>query len=218
MSDSFCVHDQKKHPEFDKYWLEHKNLVWWMSKKLSERIHGFGPRDFVGSLTLWFNHVIYSYDPDKGKFSTYFLRHCYSYVFKNWVRRESQSWDNFVKDYHKSELRKEMLESQQNYATHEIDFHLYRVPEQDESDMQAVIECFDTVEDCWEFMTRYLDKRDKEIVSLYFRDDLTLQQIGDKFQISKERVRQLLERIKKHIRQRLFQIEALADLFKKEVE
>jgi len=210
MTIEYTWHNKPKHPTFDEMWKTHKGLVFYMAKKLAR---GFGVHylELIGTLTLWFNYVLYYFDESKGKFPSFFCRRCSVIILKTWMRKESQSWDNYLYKTQSTSEDRDLTE--RNYAQHEIDFYLYRIPEEDESDVDEIINFFEGLDECWEFMTRHMDRTDKECLTLYFKEEMTLQQIGDKFRFTRERARQRIERAKLHIRHRLKSVAALADLF-----
>ncbi len=202
--------DKPRHPKFDEYWEEHKGLVWHMAKRLSPVFH-VHYRELIGTLTQRFNYCLHYFDESRGKFSSFFCRHALREVLVIWMRRESQSWDNFVSQIHKQPADREL--SERNFAQHEVDFHLYRVPEEDQSDIDQIIDFFEGADECWEFMTRHMDRTDKEILELHWRQNWTLVQVAEKFKVSKQRVCQRQQRAKEHIHNRIKQVSALADLF-----
>ena len=213
MSDA--VTDKPRHERFDEYWEQHKRLVYYVAKRLAPRL-GCSREELVGSLTLWFNYVLWYYDPDRGSFSNFFCRKAFAYLISRWIRKESQSWDNFMA--HVRSTSKDLELSERNYAQHEADFHLYRVPEEDETDVDEIVGFFEGLTECWEFMTRPLGERDRQILWLYYHDGWTLDMIGQKFTITKERVRQLMNRSKEQIRARIQGVRALAHLFAEDEE
>ncbi len=202
--------EKERHPEFDKYWDEYHKLIYWAAGKLSKNLYT-DRENLYGTLTIWFNYTLYHYKPDLGKFSPFFFKGCKKVCLMYWMRRESQSWDNFVA--HLTATPKDIQLSEINYATSQVGFTNYHVPEEDEDDIREVIEFFNNVDECWEFMTRALDQMDKEILTLYYRGDMTGQEIGNKFGISKQRVFQRLDRAKESVRRRLKMVSDFAHLF-----
>lgn len=207
------IEEREKHPEFDEYWEKHKNFVFWTANKIARKMEA-DREGLTGTLTLWFNHLLYSYDETKGKFTTYFFRHSLAVIIREWLRYESESWSVFYHNQNRDE--DDVILTDKNFAEHEANYKLYRVPEEDMSDIMEVVHFFETVEECWEFMTRSLERRDREILLLYFREDLTLLQIGKKFGVSRERIRQILERAKGKVRERLKMVSAFTNLFERQ--
>ena len=203
--------DRPKHAEFDSYWEANNGLVWFMAHRLANKFETTA-QELVGSLTILFNHCLYTYNPERAKLSTFFCRSCYRFVMLYWMRHESQSWDDFVK--HMGSTTEEESLSERNFASHEVDFHLYRVPEEDESDVNMVIDSFDSAQECWDFMVRATDGTDRQMLELHFRDGWTYQAIGDKFSVSKERVRQRIDRAMLSVRRRIQTMTTFLYLFK----
>jgi RNA polymerase sigma factor (sigma-70 family) len=204
--------DTKPHPDFDKYWAEHKSLIHWMAKRIALKLE-IDTTSIVNTLVIHMHSILWTYDPTQSKFTTYYCKYALQSVIKYWLRYESESWSVFFKN--QSSDKDDILLSEKNYAEHEQDFWLYRIPPDDESDIESIISFFDSANDCWAFMTRACDMTDKQMLELYYREDRTLQEIGDKFGVTRERVRQRVERAKGSVKARLKMVSAFADLFDK---
>jgi RNA polymerase sigma factor (sigma-70 family) len=199
-----------KHESFDEYWAKHKALMYWEAKRIARRFNA-DHREFIGSLILHFNSILYSFDPQKGKLSSYFCRTAYKYLEANFLRRESESWDVH---YFAAHTRvEEKRDAHCVYASLERMNYLYHIPEREESWVNEIIDSFDTLDKCWRFLTRGVKPRDLFVLEKYYRDGWTLDHIGGTLQVTKERVRQIRERALRAIRDRLSVVESFAQLF-----
>lgn len=201
-----------KHESFDKHWGEYHDFVWWTAHKIANRLSGYTADDLIGSLVLLFNKCLYTYDEQKGKLTTYFNFHLQDNVIQIFIRFDSEAWG--VRSYAATTTTEEKKKCHIEYAYHEAGNHLYHIPERDTDFIDDVLGCFSTMQEAWDFLVRPLRQRDRDIIRMRFRDGWTLQEIGDKLHITKERVRQLEERALKEIRNRLRCVTAFADMFK----
>ena len=204
-----------RHPLFDEYWLKYKGLVFWLSKRVAK---AFGGRalDYVGTYTLRFNKVLHYFDTEKGQFTTLFMCHCYDDAVEGFLRYESEKRALYYAA--RNSTSQAVKQAEIEYAYHEAHNILYSIPEEDNDYIVDIIASFQTVQECWEFFTRHLEKRDKFIIEQRIREDRTLQQIGDDLKISKERTRQIYERALNRIRDRLLLVQRFTDLFQKKMD
>lgn len=200
-----------RHPDFDQYWQEHKNFVWWMAKRCSKTFGG-DRADYLGTLTIHFNRCLHTYDKDRSKWVSYFGRNCYRTVINQFLKYESEYWS--VNNYAKTTSKEDKKETHAIYGSFEADNYLYRVPDKDDYWTSTILDCFDTHEDAWRFMTRGLKERDVYIMERLYKHDETLGLVADRLQVTKQRVQQIESRALKHIRNRLSVVDAFACLFK----
>ena len=205
-----------KHPQFDTYWEQHRGLVWWASKLAARKLGG-NVHDYLATYTIRLNRALYSFDPERGiKFASYYARRLYEDAIKSFLRFESESWAlSWAKQNATTEALKQ---AEVEYAFHEQDNILYRVPEEHSDVMDEIIGSFETVEECWNFFCRSLDKRDRFILEARIRDGLTLEAIGLRLGITKQRVRQLYCRALDRIRERLALVQRFTELFQKRID
>lgn len=63
--------DRKRHPDFDARFKENYGIIWMWAIKLGKTFR-MSKYELIGDLTLRLNQVLFSYEPSKGKFATYF--------------------------------------------------------------------------------------------------------------------------------------------------
>ena len=204
-----------KHPDFDTCWEANKGLVWWVCTRVAKTFGGEAA-DYLGTYALRLNRCLYGFDPTKGKLTTYFMQRIYEDVLRNFLRYESETRALWWAKEHSTQEALKQLEVE--YTFHEAGNMLYRVPEEDAEDMQHILDSFDTIAECWEFFCRGLDGKRRFVVECYYREGLTLEEIGDRLKISKERVRQLRNSALDRIRDRLKLVQRFTDLFQKRID
>lgn len=202
-----------RHPNFDAMWEKHEKLVWWWAVKCSNTFNVKSRKiwtklDFIGILTIRFNHVLYSFDEQKGKFTTLFSWRIYGYVINHMLMYESEYWNAKMynagnNDLHVGSVNKEF---------HESDYFMYRVPENDSWTFQ-IIDLFEDHHKCWRYLTDGLPERSKSVLEGRYKDGKTLVEIGKLMGITKERVRQIQEASVKSIANRLRKLEIARSLF-----
>jgi RNA polymerase sigma factor (sigma-70 family) len=194
-----------RHPEFDRYWEKYHKLVYYVASKLATRF-GTGKGDLLGTLILRFNACLYNYDDSKGSFVSYYRRRCHRALWL-WMRYESQQWaDLFAK---KATLQDVRLAAEYGRT---IDLRSCLATEVEGPAAETLVDYFDSLDECWEFVTRCLPPRAREMFVLRYRGGRTLAQVGDKFGVGGERARQLLIAAKRKVERQLRSTRSLADL------
>lgn len=206
------LHDWPRHPELDAYYERHEKLLHYWAHRIARRFK-LDANDLVGTLYLHLNRVLHYYDPSR-RFSTFFSYRVTDVVIVNWLRFESDAWG--VHYAATSMTAEEKRECHSIYALHEADYSLYRVPEKDSDWTAAIIDCFDTIDEIWEFLCRDLNKRHRWILEKRFRDGMMLHECGKILRITKERTRQIEARALEKIRGRIRLVDAFVHLFRDE--
>lgn len=205
----------QKHPTFDQFWEEHKALVFWASQRVAITFGG-KPNDYWATYVEKFNRCLYYFDEEKGKFSTYFLKGMYETVVRDFFRYESER--KAIWFAARNSTNESLKQAHLEYNTHEINNVLYRVPEDDKDHIIDVIGCFETVQECWNFFTKGLVKRQKYILEQRIREGLTYEKISEILKISKQRVCQIYNQAIDKIRERLTLVRKFTDLFQKRID
>jgi RNA polymerase sigma factor (sigma-70 family) len=210
------VSNKPRHPDFDKMWEKHQKLVFWWANRITvalnrqRRTTAFEGSDFLGYLTLRFNYCLYYYDGGQSKFSTFFGLHLFWAVLRWVVRPDVEDLPMSLPD---------SAESLRTKNSEERGLHMYRIP-QPEEDTEDWIK--DLIELCgpdpWEFLTRQMFPREKEIADLRCRLSLPWEEIGGRLGISRERVRQLWNRLLGRLSDRIKQLEPVRKLFYGDIE
>ncbi len=214
---SFMEPDVKleKHPLFDEYWQQyHKLIYWWAAKlsKISKQGGGYlyrRPSHFWSMLIVRLNECLKSYDPAKSAFTSFFGYNIYGWV-DDYEKYDSQHQYNYWWNRGSKHVKKI---GEVTYNLHEVDFYLYRIPDLDEDWTDEILDLFDTAQDCWNFLTKGLGNRDRLILEKRFKDGTTLTQIGQDLGVCKQRIEQIIDRVKRQIKNQLKKIEKFAELF-----
>lgn len=193
-------------------WQRYGRLVLkvsWMQKKYVETVYRevYRADDLLGSVWLTFRHCLDLFDPSLGfRFSTYFFN-ARSREVRAFVRSDSMRASLRIR------TSVERYSCELNADSHEQDFAMYRIPELDESWTEAIIDLFEDTEALWVSLLRELMPREKEIVSHYYKDGWTLGMIAEKFNITRERVRQVRDKGLLRMRRKIEKLTEVASLF-----
>lgn len=202
---------QKPHPKLREKCEEYRKLLWWAAKRASKLFGGYAS-DYIGMMVLRMNYSLHYFKEGKGsKLSSIFCVGAIQAVRLYWLPGESENWAIYFSE---NKSMENVQVTNANFTFHESGFHLYRCPDRDDDWTAEIMESFQSVEGLWRSLTETLKPRQKWIVEAYYRDDRTLQSIGDELGISKERVRQVLEQSMELIRVKLRKVEDFARLFK----
>ena len=183
-----------RHPNFDEMWSKHYRMVLHWDRRLREFIWNITGSSlsrgyFQGWLTIRFNTVLYSWDPNKSSFFNYFSQRIRHRLLETFMKYESESWYRFMRNIEGE--YEEFEETNQNFTFHESAYHLYRVPSKDMDWAQEIISTFDSNLAAWEYFTQPLKEREKRILTRRLMHNHTLEEIGRDEKITKERVRQI---------------------------
>lgn len=203
---------REKHPKLEAVLEDNIRLIFWADKKLRKWLdpNFHWPRYYLCSFAIdALNYCLYSYDPEKGKLSTYFYRTCIQHVHREFLRFESEYWQKRI--YLNTADPKDQQETKVNYAYHELDFVLYRVPEADLDWAQEILSFFHSREEAWDFLTKQVSLRWKNILERRFRFGHTLDEISIDEKITRQRVQQIQMAALRKIRENLFEAEKLMD-------
>lgn len=202
-----------KHPEFDDCWHKHSALVWWTAHRMAGACGG-PPSRFIGTLTLLLNRCLWHHNSNRSKFSTYFVASAFR-TCKEWDAQESERKAlNWFK--HRS-TNADVQKTQVNYAYHEANYILYRVPEQDSLELMAMLEAFNTLEEAWRFFVRELTAKQRFCVEARFKDGRSLRNIADQLKVSHQDVDCCIAGGLKKIGKKLKLIRAFTELFEERI-
>ena len=199
-----------KHPDFDEMWKKYKWVVYDAACRMTF-MYPYDTDQLIGSLVLQFNNCLYNFDPKKEKFSTYFNTRIKGRTVQDWLRYESESWA--VRYWKNSSDATITREAEVTYATHEQLSRLYMIPERKEDWVDEVIEAFETTERLWEYLTRYMTKRDAYILTQFYKYKIPEHEIGNALKITKQRVNQLKQRAIQQMKDRLKVVESFMRMF-----
>lgn len=199
-----------RHPDFDAMWLKYKGLVFWWAKRL-QKVFGGRPSDYWGTLTIRFNRALWGHDVTGRKFTTYYCKRIHLGVMQYFLRYESEQSALAWKKSHSDELQQK--ETEVAYATYESDYHMYRVPPEEDW-TKEFIGLFHSKKDVWAFLTKHLPPRDKFVLLAKYKYDFTYRNIGHKLGISKQRIQQLEIKAKDKVRERVDMLTPFMSLFK----
>lgn len=199
-----------RHPRLDEFWRDHHKLLRYYCRRL-QKAYGGSTHDYLGTLILRLNRILWTFDESRSRFSTYFSCRLHDDVWRTWLRRESEWRDVLFYAMHTRDERKK--DTHVAYATYESEYNLYRVPDRDEGWAQDVLECFGSAQALWEFLVRGCNGRERFVLEQHFREGATIQVLGDFMGVSKQRVQQIEARALKHIKRRLEKVEEFMRLF-----
>ncbi len=199
----------KGSPELEAKFKEHRKLVFWWSNRLA-RIFGGKQADYLGTVMLKFAHAVQTHGNESSKkyaFSTIFGNQMIWFLKNTFLRHESE-----LRAIQHSNHQGDSM-TNKNYALHESMFHLYRVPDVDEDDIQSVLDEFDDSQKAWDWFTEGIDFRRKRVLEYFYRDGMTLEDIGIAIGVTKQRVLQLKASAIDHIRRKLVRLNKFLDCF-----
>lgn len=206
-----------EHPRFQEILRENLKLIHWVDKRLRRRFSYiteiYWPSGyFEGFIIEVLNRMLYTWTPAKGTLSNYLNRLCQRHVVEDFLQYESESWHQFLDkttiapdDKHQTDV---------NYNYHEIAFYLYRVPEEDVTWTQEILDYFENGQEAWDFFTGDLREREKTILMRMFIHKNTQEEIAFDEKISKQRVNQIKFQALENIRIKIRETENLRDYFK----
>lgn len=208
----------ERHPDFDKFWESHGQLVWWWATRLARifnSIHKMNTQaeDYVATLTIRLNYCLHLYQEDRGfLFSTYYGVQIYEYVLRE-LCKDTERW-NYRLYATRSDPESKRQERQIKAYTQEVDHRFYMPPDEyDDVWASDFIDFMGGIGEMWDSICKCLDKRLKDVILLRFKHGLTLAQIADDWKLSRERVRQLEVRALDKIRKHVYHLERFRSLF-----
>ena len=202
----------EKHPELEATLEENIGLIFWADRRLRKWLDPDSrwPWYYFCSFAVSaLNYCLYSYIPEKSKLSTYFYRTCRQYVHQEFLRFESEYWQK--RYYLDTANPEDQHDTKVNYAYHELDFVLYRVPGADLDWAQEVLSFFPSYQEAWNFLTKRLGVRSKNILERRFCFRHTLGEIAKDEKITRQIVQQIQDVALEKIRETLLDAEKLMD-------
>jgi RNA polymerase sigma factor (sigma-70 family) len=210
-SDKVCWLDAfQYHPRFEEFWAKHQKLVWWCARRCARRLGG-SEYDYIGFLVLRMNRALKSFDESKNKFTTYFCSH----LIRDAVRCVLSYESELNSLQYANRDRPESNSITVAYNTWRMQ-QAYNTERERDGLLDEIRKCFTSPESLWSYLCRGLSERDSDMLLMRFKHDATLEQIGDKYSITKERTRQLIERSLSHIRTRVGRLEDWMKIYKVE--
>ncbi len=200
----------EKHPLFDEFWEKHNRLIWWCAKR-SARAYGGEAEDYIGFLTLRMNKAVSTYTGEQGEFTTYFCTHLFGDVMRHVMRHESEAWALLV-----ARRLTKYPERLAEEVSYDSDKHslFYHIPEHDTL-FDELTKCFDSsTTSLWQYLCKGLDERSANMIYFRYKHDYTLEMLGRDYGLTKERIRQLLDRSLEKIKKRIGTLEDWVKLFK----
>ncbi len=201
-------------PSNNVLWDMHKGLIMKRAAKeaalMNHILHTrFRSEEFFGHAWMTFINCLNHFDPSMGfQFSTYYIGSGHSFELKCFVRSDAMRFSL------KLRKRRERIICELNADTHEQDYHLYRVPELDDSWTQAILDLFDNdIERVWSALMEPLETRCRDFMRMHFRDGWGMREIGEQYGISHERVRQIIMRGRERMRKKLARLTDAAIFF-----
>lgn len=201
---------QTEHSLLKETWEKWGHLTWWLAHRFA-KVFGCSVREIIGTCFIRMNHCLHTWDESKGSFSTYYMRHSFSYIQVRFFRHESEYRE--INWLERNSTEQDRKVTNENFAFHENEFYLYRIPDRDETWSDRLIQCFENMEECKKFLFKELDQRSRDIIEMRFQMGLSGSEVGDCYNISRERVRQIEDKAMQKIRKRVKQLEDFADLF-----
>ncbi len=142
--------------------------------------------------------------------------HVFEYVVRVFLQYDAE-WRH-LKQSKSVAVSQAILDLEINYATHEQDFYLYRIPEEDNEHFEGIFSLFDTMDQVWTFFTRGLDKKQRFIIEEYYKEGRTFDLIGAQLRVTRQRVQQIKAAALGKIREKLQLVKAFSDLFEKRMD
>ena len=204
-----------RHPLMDQYENTHRGMLYHAAKRVAVQTEVGSTDDYLGFMYIRMNHMLYSYNPEKGKFTTFFYRHLKHDVMRSFISLESENqamrWFSL-----RNRNDPDAIRVKGDAFLRRETGKLFYLPDEGRQDeiVDEVLKCFDTVDACWDYMTRGLDQRRKDILYWRFKKGDNLQEVGNLYGISRERVRQLEANALSKVRQNMGKLEDWRELFR----
>lgn len=196
-------------PSNEVQWELASKFLWSCAYRAARVFRYADNKELIGTVWLHFRTCLDYWSPTGGgSFATYLIwglfTKCRTFVGQDSMRNGL---------YFRTKDERESCEW--NQALHEETyFYLYRVPEKDEEWVAAVMELFDYDGNrLFEFLTRPLQPRQKELVILRFRDGWKHREIGERMGFSKQRAEQIERAALQAMRETVTKLDAILELF-----
>lgn len=199
-----------QHEDFEEYWDAYGDFLWWCARKAA-KILGGSSEDYIGFMVLRMNRGLRTFDPMRTNFTTYFCANMLADTIKYVLRYDSEYWSWICwckRTENDPELRKIIYDSDL------ANYYLYRPPEGNHEWVEEIRKCFNCDEDLWRFLCRGIDKRWADMTYRKYKWGHSLQQIGNDYGITRERVRQIVSRSLDHMKKRVGELGNWVKLFK----
>ena len=184
--------DVSRHPNFDLYWHgddskgipEHQSTCCKLARAGARKINGDW-RDCLGPMVILMNKALYSYDPERGPFAKYFGNLAVRHLIHYFTKRDSLS----------VELGYQHVTSSGRCRLRSV----YRV--EDWSDELAAAEECDNNLPEWDELVAPLNRQERQVVTLRYRDGCSYDEIGERMGRSRGAVNQLLFNARTKVRE-----------------
>ena len=201
---------EERNSDIDWYWEKYQRMVYNLDFKLSRKF-GYPKGTFLGSLFLLLNRCANHYQEEKARFTTYFYASLWRYIWPYWLKHETEA--KAVNFFATRSTVQERRKSHAVYGYHLENYYLYRIPERDQDWVERVMECFDTLDELWEFLTRYLEPKERFVLLAHYRKKETYREIGERLSVTKQRVQQIEVKALRKVKTRLGYLESFSELF-----
>lgn len=198
------------HPKLREVWEENQTYYWWLAARASKKLGG-SQLDYIGTIVVHLNRCLHIYGDKIGTIHYALRKSSLGEVWRAFLRHESES--RAVNYAGHNSTSDDLRDVHINYAFHEAEFQLYRIPAEDDAWAQEIIQSFDSPEACMEFMTADLNKRDKHVVMEFYRGK-SLRQLSDELGQPLGTIQSAKDRALRSIRLKLSRLETWLHLFK----
>lgn len=198
-----------KHPTFDDVWSKNERLAWMLACRLAS-LTGLRPDDLVGSVVLILNDSLYSYDPSKGKISTYLYRSVYTNLHRRFLNSEPNTTIRQSRLVPKSGLTRSVnCESLSDARREYVDGGSSLREWKEKTRMHGMHEVtahFDGQQEFWDYVKRQLLPEDYAIVEEHYLQGKKLREVAEKRSITKNAICQKIQRIRLRLKKILEQL------------
>ena len=178
-----------RHPDVDKAWIQYQKLLDWWADRL-KRVFGGDKNVYLSELFIKLNNDLWLFDPARGvKFTTYFGTNLFGYLYRT-VKLESESeMATWAGKYTRNKtsfkckvFSEQVINIDQKEFKDQRDYYNW---------VHDLIEDIGGREETWKMFTFNLNARSIDIIKRRFIQGQTLEEIGQHYGVTRERIRQL---------------------------